>query len=334
MPVKKPDEQQHSNPNNALVDSQFIRGGRRVVDDRAGLYALVDKADQLKENVTIVRVITDDLHGGAATNLLLIDVAQIGSATGWQLENPGYGGQVIPPTYAPAKLELEQTATVYGEVGEPVANSLEAIFTQGDAGPLMQLVIRKDGVALGLASTVSPVTRNSNLVRELGVVTYRAFADYAAGPRKLVLPINTPDIRPELVGSPDAPQAAQAGMASNPVTLVNSYRVFCGPSEVITTSAQVRALLYSKLTSSDEKLIMHSGTEAIRFYIILPPGFVLTSIIDLDNCHAEYLRNYEEVGKLMVDDAGGAPVEYTMYCYSQVVPYNYNTRHVVYYEEV
>lgn len=97
MAVKKADEYQHNNPNNAFVDSSFVRGGRRTVPNRAGLYALADKADQLLQDVTIVRVKVDALYSNAATNLLLIDINQIGSPAGWQIETvpvaPG-GGDV------------------------------------------------------------------------------------------------------------------------------------------------------------------------------------------------------------------------------------------------
>lgn len=91
MAVKKADEYQHNNANDAFVDSNFVRGGARVVANRTELYALVVKADQLKQDVTVVRVKSDGENNGAATDLLLIDDDSIGSAAGWQVKTSGTG---------------------------------------------------------------------------------------------------------------------------------------------------------------------------------------------------------------------------------------------------
>jgi hypothetical protein len=104
MAVKKADEYQHNNEDNAFVDSDFLRGGRRSVADRAALYALVSKADQLKENVTIVRIRADSENGGGPTEVLLVDDANIGTSAGWEIyssgsSTPGTGGGT-PASYA------------------------------------------------------------------------------------------------------------------------------------------------------------------------------------------------------------------------------------------
>lgn len=91
MPVNKADEYRHNNPDSAFVDSRFVRGGRRVVADREELYGLVIKADQLLENVTIVRVLSDGENGGGVTEVVLVDAANIGSPAGWQLYTAGGG---------------------------------------------------------------------------------------------------------------------------------------------------------------------------------------------------------------------------------------------------
>lgn len=86
MSIKRPDLYEHQNPDLAIVDSDGVRGGRRVATDRAALYALASKADQLKEQVTVVRVLSEGL------NLRLVDATQIGSAAGWEPESSGTGG--------------------------------------------------------------------------------------------------------------------------------------------------------------------------------------------------------------------------------------------------
>jgi hypothetical protein len=97
MAVKKADEYQHNNEDNAFVDSDFLRGGRRSVADRAALYALASKADQLKENVTIVRIRADGENGGGPVEVLLVDDTNIGTSAGWEIyssgsSTPGTGG--------------------------------------------------------------------------------------------------------------------------------------------------------------------------------------------------------------------------------------------------
>ncbi|MGI4822239.1 MAG: hypothetical protein ACRYFV_13600 [Janthinobacterium lividum] len=96
MAVKKADEYQHNNPDRAFVDSAFVRGGRRVVADRAALYALANKADQLLEQVTLVRVLSDDtLSPVGPSEQRLVNAAQISSPTGWLaiVGDGGTGGQ-------------------------------------------------------------------------------------------------------------------------------------------------------------------------------------------------------------------------------------------------
>lgn len=80
MAITRPDIYQHTNPNNAIVDSSFVRGGARAVADLTALYALSTKADQLLENVTKVWV------ASALANYTLIDDTNIGNSSGWQID--------------------------------------------------------------------------------------------------------------------------------------------------------------------------------------------------------------------------------------------------------
>jgi hypothetical protein len=91
MSVLKPDEYGHQNPNLAFVDSDSTRGGARRVANRAGLYALAAKVDQLKENVTVVTILSDADNGGAKTRVLLSSIANVGNAQGWELQGNGGG---------------------------------------------------------------------------------------------------------------------------------------------------------------------------------------------------------------------------------------------------
>lgn len=81
MPVGYPDILIHNNPNKALVDSDFIRGGKRTpVADLTTLYALGGgKIDQLKENSTIVFIIAEGV------DYVLTDIANANNSAGWEV---------------------------------------------------------------------------------------------------------------------------------------------------------------------------------------------------------------------------------------------------------
>ena len=85
MPLNKPDILQHNNPNNAIADLNFVRGGARVVANLNELYQIAsgvnNKVDQLKQNVTRVYVSGEDRY------YLLKDIANASGANGWRLEN-------------------------------------------------------------------------------------------------------------------------------------------------------------------------------------------------------------------------------------------------------
>jgi hypothetical protein len=87
MAVFFPDIVQHNNPNLSVVDSDYTRGGRRVVPNLAALYALGTKFDQLKQYSTIVYVTSE------ATDYILIDNNNITNASGWDI----YLEHVAPP---------------------------------------------------------------------------------------------------------------------------------------------------------------------------------------------------------------------------------------------
>ena len=57
MAIKRPDIYQHNNDKFAIVDSDYVRGGFRSVDNLNELYALYPNKDQLKQFVTQVYVI-------------------------------------------------------------------------------------------------------------------------------------------------------------------------------------------------------------------------------------------------------------------------------------
>jgi hypothetical protein len=161
MAINRPDEYKHQNPDLAIADSDGVRGGRRTVPDRAALYALASKADQLKENVTIVRIRADGENGGGPTEVLLVDDANIGSSAGWQLYStggtaPGGGGSSVNYGEYTFTLDADGPQTLQLPAG---AQSLDGqpTWRQADTGfepTLGNYVFLDGGLVIGADSLV------------------------------------------------------------------------------------------------------------------------------------------------------------------------------------
>lgn len=83
MAIKRPDIYENNNPVFPIADSDFVKGGGRVVADLTALYGLSDRPNQLKQRVTRVYVTAE------AAYYILIDESNIGSPTGWEIDTGG-----------------------------------------------------------------------------------------------------------------------------------------------------------------------------------------------------------------------------------------------------
>lgn len=135
-----PDYLYHNNPDLYLVDSDFIKGGKRKVADLTALYALITKVDQLKENVTVVNVLSSGI------DYQLTDIANAGNSGGW---------------------------TVYWNQGFPVYDArYAAAFSWSDGFPTYDLRYAR----LTGATFTGPITLSGNPVSPLQAVT-KAYVD-------------------------------------------------------------------------------------------------------------------------------------------------------------
>jgi len=90
MAIKRPDIYEHNNPNFAIADSDFVRGGiRTAVADLTALYALAPNVDQLKEHSTIVYV------SGETKYYILVDITNVDNVSGWNEFQTGSGSGTI-----------------------------------------------------------------------------------------------------------------------------------------------------------------------------------------------------------------------------------------------
>ena len=103
MAIKQPDVYEHNNPDYAIVDSDKVRGGGRVVPTLAALYLLASKVDQLKERVTKVYVTDQTKY------YILTDITHVGDSAGWTIESSGGGGTVSADTIDTALADFTTT---------------------------------------------------------------------------------------------------------------------------------------------------------------------------------------------------------------------------------
>jgi hypothetical protein len=90
MALNLPDIVQHNNPDYAIADSDFVRGGTRSpVQNLTDLHALLPKIDQLKERATRVYV------SGEGKYYVLVDITKVDSNDGWAEDNSGGGSTTI-----------------------------------------------------------------------------------------------------------------------------------------------------------------------------------------------------------------------------------------------
>ena len=233
------------------------------------------------------------------------------------------------PTYLPASVGIAQTATQDGEVGESLNNTLTATFTGYDAGALTNLNIVKDGALLGTNGSASPHSAVDAVVRPLGSVVYQAEADYLAGALKNIQPAGTPDTRPRQVRSSYAPQAAETNFLSGAVMVRGFYRLFAGSvAAAPNNSASVRSMGTSALVQGGFDVTLNTGASQRSFAVAVPPGYSLAQVVDLDAQGTDLTSQYT-ASSVSVNDAGGNPVQYTVFSMTQAVPYTTNHRHVL-----
>ena len=127
MALNYPDILQHNNPNLAIADSNFIRGGTRTaVADLTALYALSSKVDQLKQYATKVYVTSE------AKYYILVDISNVSNSTGWAIESGGGGAAVLDTVltgFIPTQGVVTSSDTVLTGLEKIAANALDVSST-------------------------------------------------------------------------------------------------------------------------------------------------------------------------------------------------------------
>lgn len=98
------------------------------------------------------------------------------------------------------------------------------------------------------------------------------------------------------------------------------YRFYGPASSDPANSAAVRALSGSAFQTSAGTFDMETGTTETNFYVAMPPGWVVSSAIDVDALSAPI--TFTNVGTVSVNDAGSTARTYNLFKASVGIPYS------------
>jgi len=169
MPILRPDEYKHGNVNLAFLDSDFVRGGIRVVASTANLTdsTMEGKVDQLKDNATLVYVTASSVFYRLKSKA---DVTSL--ANGWEeIDLTGTdgidGNTILSGSAAPAVGDGENgdffidtnNNNIYGPKSSGAwPNAVSLVGQTGQTGLAATIAA---GTATSVASSTSPSVTNS-----------------------------------------------------------------------------------------------------------------------------------------------------------------------------
>ncbi|SNR92721.1 hypothetical protein [Hymenobacter mucosus] len=221
----------------------------------------------------------------------------------------------IYPTYSTASESIQQSAASDGEVGESLPNTLTARFNQGDAGALEEhRIYLNDQLVEGGADFDNPFSVQVNMTRTLAPQRIYARADYAAGPRKPVLPSGRLDERTPQVRNSSAPQAAEANLQSGTLFFSGRWKSYVGTSTATSLDmAGLLALGGGVLQSGRSRTVtgVTAASGQYLYYAYEASAGDLTNII-LDGA-APVLGAFQKLADVRGQNVHGVPVTMRVY---------------------
>lgn len=208
------------------------------------------------------------------------------------------------------------TAAGSYEVGTSITTTLQATFTQNDAGALTTLAINKSGEGSPIISgATSPQTTDAQTFT-LGeeTVSFTATASYAAGA-----------IKNDNLGQPSPEGQIQAGSkTSAAVSFVGKRNLFYGTGTGATpemTSELVRGLANKKLGPANGTTFDINVAAGQQYVVIAYPA----TLRNLSKCfyveqNTDLVENFALQTKSVQGANGAAGADYKVYVYSMAIP--------------
>ena len=208
------------------------------------------------------------------------------------------------------------TAAGSYEVGTSITTTLQATFTQNDAGALTTLAINKSGEGSPIISgATSPQTTDAQTFT-LGeeTVSFTATASYAAGA-----------IKNDNLGKPSPEGQIQAGSkTSAAVSFVGKRNLFYGTGTGATpemTSEVVRGLANKKLGPTNGTSFNINVAAGQQYVVIAYPATLrnLTKCFYVEQ-NTDLVENFALETKSVQGANGAAGADYKVYVYSMAIP--------------
>lgn len=225
----------------------------------------------------------------------------------------------VPATYTqPGVTCRVSSGTAAGsyEVGTEINTTLQATFTQNDAGALTTLAINKSGAGEPIISGgTSPQTTDAQTFT-LGeeTVSFTATAFYAAGP-----------VKNDNLGKPSPEGQIQAGSkTSAAVSFVGKRNLFYGTGTGATpemTSELVRGLANKKLGPANGTTFDINVAAGQQYVVIAYPATLrnLTKCFYVEQ-NTDLVENFALQTKSVQGANGAAGADYKVYVYSMAIP--------------
>ena len=225
----------------------------------------------------------------------------------------------VPPTYTQPGVTLRnsagQAAGAY-EVGTNISTTLQAIFTQNDAGTLTQLAIYKQGEGDALISGASSPQTTSEQTFQLtdGSVTFYATATYGDG-----------QIKNDNLGQPSPEGQIKAGSKNSANFVFTGQRnMFYGTgvgAAPQATSESVRGLSGTKLNPTQGYSFNINVAQGQQFVRIAYPATLrkITKCFYVEQ-NTDLAENFAETTVSVNGANGAAGADYRVLTYEMAVP--------------
>lgn len=117
---------------------------------------------------------------------------------------------------------------------------------------------------------------------------------------------------------------------SSPITVTSRFYRFFGPTTVKPqTSSDVRSLPQASFRTGGGNINLNTGSTLIDFAVVLPPGVLITNVVDQTASNANITSQYIYEGVIPVEDAGGNLQNYNLYFMRIGTPYSTNHVHII-----
>ena len=213
---------------------------------------------------------------------------------------------IVPAVYIQPTLSISTVTTLAQEFGTNVSAILNSIFTQNDAGSLIEYRVKQGSSIIYNATAIAQYTAAFQL---LANTAFTAEVDYSTGPQKY-------DNMGNISGSP----IVAGTRVSNSINFVSQRKTFWNAdtsTTAATTSSQIRALASSALGHSNGSAFAISipvGTRRITF--AYPATLrACTSVSYVQAGNASVLDTFTQTTVNVEGANGAASVAYRVYTY-------------------